>query len=260
MPLISLDGLTVRYGEIEAVRGLSLAVEPGAVTLGANGAGKSTTLRTISGLLKPSSGDVLFDGKSIAGLAPEMVVKLGISHVPEGWRLEPSRSVRRARTSCPRACCGASQSPGSSVSRTKCSTCFRTSGHLPMRLAGHLPGYRRQMVAVARGLMAKPRSLLLHCSLAHPGTGDRAEKVCHHRRDPLVPRAATVLLVEAERAMALPVLCGSRICSWRWAPCGEGAAQANYGSNDEVRFISRTPSTKPRRTRQLPIAVQARAA
>src|SRR5579862_407052 len=96
MPLISLEGLTVRYGEIEALHALSLDVEAGEVVtlLGANGAGKSTSLRTISGLLRPAAGDVVFDGKSITALTPEAIVKLGISHVPEGRRLFPGLSAR----------------------------------------------------------------------------------------------------------------------------------------------------------------------
>ena len=88
MALLEIRDLIVRYGEIEALRGVSLSVEPGQVVtlLGANGAGKSTTLRAISGLAKPAAGDILFDGKSIAGLGPEAIVRMGISHVPEGRR------------------------------------------------------------------------------------------------------------------------------------------------------------------------------
>ena len=78
MPLLEIRDLVVRYGEIEALRGISLGVDEGQVVtlLGANGAGKSTTLRAISGLAKPASGDILFDGKSIAGLGPEAMVRL----------------------------------------------------------------------------------------------------------------------------------------------------------------------------------------
>ena len=91
MPLLEIRNLVVRYGEIEALRGATIAVEQGQVVtlLGANGAGKSTTLRAISGLAKPTSGDILFDGKSIAGLGPEAIVRMGISHVPEGRRVFP---------------------------------------------------------------------------------------------------------------------------------------------------------------------------
>ncbi len=91
MALLEINDLIVRYGEIEALRGVSVSVEEGQVVtlLGANGAGKSTTLRAISGLAKPAAGDILFDGKSIAGLGPEAIVRLGISHVPEGRRVFP---------------------------------------------------------------------------------------------------------------------------------------------------------------------------
>ena len=96
MPLLEINDLIVRYGEIEALRGVSLSVDEGQVVtlLGANGAGKSTTLRAISGLAKPAAGEILFDGKSIAGLGPEAIVRLGISHVPEGRRVFPGLSVK----------------------------------------------------------------------------------------------------------------------------------------------------------------------
>src|SRR3954470_72326 len=96
MTLLAIKDLIVRYGEIEAVHGVTLAVEAGQVVtlLGSNGAGKSTTLRALSGLVKPASGDILFDGKSITGLGPEAIVRLGISHVPEGRRVFPGLSVK----------------------------------------------------------------------------------------------------------------------------------------------------------------------
>src|ERR1700721_3345161 len=96
MALLQINDLVVRYGEIEALRGVSIAVDEGQVVtlLGANGAGKSTTLRAISGLAKPAAGEILFDGKSIAGLGPETIVRLGISHVPEGGRVFRGLSVQ----------------------------------------------------------------------------------------------------------------------------------------------------------------------
>ncbi len=96
MPLLEISDLIVLYGEIEALRGVSLSVDEGQVVtlLGANGAGKSTTLRAISGLAKPAAGEILFDGKSIAGLGPETIVRLGISHVPEGRRIFPGLTVK----------------------------------------------------------------------------------------------------------------------------------------------------------------------
>src|SRR5450755_4595787 len=162
MPLIALEGLTIRYGEIEALHGLSMAVEAGEVVtlLGANGAGKSTTLRTISGLLKPAAGDVVFDGKSIAALPPEAIVKLGISHVPEGRRLFPGLSARE------NIMLGASNR-----GRVAKAALIRESDEMfdlfpdirPFAdaLGWTLSGGQQQMVAVARGLMARPRLLLL---------------------------------------------------------------------------------------------------
>src|SRR6201994_4005515 len=96
MALLEIKDLVVRYGEIEALRGASVSVDAGSVVtlLGANGAGKSTTLRAISGLARPTSGDILFDGKSIVGLGPEAIVRMGISHVPEGRRVFPGLSVK----------------------------------------------------------------------------------------------------------------------------------------------------------------------
>ena len=137
MALLEINDLIVLYGEIEALRGVSLSVDEGQVVtlLGANGAGKSTTLRAISGLAKPAAGEILFDGKSIAGLGPEAIVRLGISHVPEGRRVFPgpvgqgkhhARRVEPARREI--AICRAKPTP--------CSTCFRTSGRFPTRSAG----------------------------------------------------------------------------------------------------------------------------
>ncbi|HMN72559.1 MAG TPA: ATP-binding cassette domain-containing protein, partial [Rhodoblastus sp.] len=96
MALIEISDLSVRYGEIEALRGISFSVDEGRVVtlLGSNGAGKSTTLRAISGLTAPASGEIVFDGHSIAGLGPEEIVRKGIAHVPEGRRVFPGLSVR----------------------------------------------------------------------------------------------------------------------------------------------------------------------
>src|SRR5271169_6008399 len=84
--MLELKNLTAGYGAISALQGISLSVKPGSIVtlIGANGAGKTTTLKTISGLLKPKSGEILYDGKDIAGLPPHQIVKLGLSHVPEG--------------------------------------------------------------------------------------------------------------------------------------------------------------------------------
>src|SRR6201989_438182 len=96
MALLEIRDLVVRDGEIEALRGIALNVDEGQVVtlLGANGAGKSTTLRAISGLAQPAAGDILFDGKAIAGLWPEAIVRVGIFHVAESSRVFPGLTVK----------------------------------------------------------------------------------------------------------------------------------------------------------------------
>ena len=95
MPLLELREVASFYGSVQALKGISLRVEPGEIVtlLGANGAGKSTTLRTISGLMRPASGEIFFDGQPISRLGAEAIVRLGISHVPEGRRIFPGLTV-----------------------------------------------------------------------------------------------------------------------------------------------------------------------
>src|SRR6185312_7243002 len=161
MALLEIRDLVVRYGEIEALRGVTISVEEGKVAtlLGANGAGKSTTLRAISGLAKPASGDILFDGKSIAGLGPEAIVRMGISHVPEGRRVFPGLTVKE------NIMLGASNRrvATSELSREADAMfdMFPDIRSFSGALGWTLSGGQLQMVAVARGLMAKPRLLLL---------------------------------------------------------------------------------------------------
>src|SRR6195256_2334257 len=161
MPLLEIRDLVVRYGEIEALRSISLGVDEGQVVtlLGANGAGKSTTLRAISGLAKPASGDILYDGKSIAGLGPETIVRMGISHVPEGRRVFPGLTVKE------NIMLGASNRriAKSALSREADAMfdLFPDIRSFSNALGWTLSGGQLQMVAVARGLMAKPKLLLL---------------------------------------------------------------------------------------------------
>jgi branched-chain amino acid transport system ATP-binding protein len=161
MALLDIIDLSVNYGEIEALRGVTFSIESGAVValLGANGAGKSTTLRAISGLVAPRSGSILLDGKPIAGLGPRAIVKLGVAHVPEGRRVFPGLTVRE------NIMLGASNGAASSSAiRRDAEAMFGLFPDLrPFAdaLGWTLSGGQQQMVAVARGLMAKPRLLLL---------------------------------------------------------------------------------------------------
>ena len=161
MALLQINDLIVLYGEIEALRGVSLSVDEGQVVtlLGANGAGKSTTLRAISGLAKPAAGEILFDGKSIAGLGPEAIVRLGISHVPEGRRIFPGLTVKE------NIMLGASNRRVAKAELSREADAmfdlFPDIRQFSNSLGWTLSGGQLQMVAVARGLMAKPRLLLL---------------------------------------------------------------------------------------------------
>jgi branched-chain amino acid transport system ATP-binding protein len=203
MPLLEIRDLVVRYGEIEALRGISLTVDAGQVVtlLGANGAGKSTTLRAISGLAKPAAGgDILFDGKSIAGLGPEAIVRLGISHVPEGRRVFPGLSVKE------NIMLGASNRrvAKSELSREADAMfdLFPDIRSFSNALGWTLSGGQLQMVAVARGLMAKPRLLLLD----EPSLGLAPVIVqAVFRIISQIRRNTTVLLVEQNARMGLSV-------------------------------------------------------
>jgi branched-chain amino acid transport system ATP-binding protein len=203
MTLLAINELVVRYGEIEAVHGVTLQVDEGQVVtlLGSNGAGKSTTLRAISGLIAPAAGDILFDGKSIAGKGPEDIVRLGISHVPEGRRVFPGLSVRE------NIMLGASnRRGGAGILGREADEMFELFPDIrPFRdaLGWTLSGGQQQMVAVARGLMAKPRLLLLDepsLGLAPVIVQAVFRIISEIRR-----RGTTVLLVEQNARMGLSV-------------------------------------------------------
>ena len=202
MALLEIRDLVVRYGEIEALCGISLQVEQGKVVtlLGANGACKSTTLRAISGLEKPASGDILVDGKSIAGQGPEAIVRLGISHVPEGRRVFPGLSVKE------NIMLGASNRHVSTkeISREADAMfdLFPEIRSFSNTLGWTLSGGQLQMVAVARGLMAKPRLLLLD----EPSLGLAPVIVqAVFRIISQIRQTTTVLLVEQNARMGLSV-------------------------------------------------------
>jgi len=202
MALLEIDNLVVRYGEIEALRGVSLKVDSGGVVtlLGSNGAGKSTTLRAISGLAKPTSGEILFDGKSIVGLGPEAIVRLGISHVPEGRRVFPGLTVKE------NIMLGASNRRVAKAQLSREADgmfdLFPDIRAFADKLGWTLSGGQLQMVAVARGLMAKPRLLLLDepsLGLAPVIVQSVFRIIAEIRKD------TTVLLVEQNARMGLSV-------------------------------------------------------
>jgi branched-chain amino acid transport system ATP-binding protein len=202
MALLHINDLVVRYGEIEALRGVSLAVDEGQVVtlLGANGAGKSTTLRAISGLIKPASGEILFDDKPVPGLGPEAIVRLGISHVPEGRRVFPGLSVKENIMLG-----GSNRRVGKAELSREADAMFDLFPDIRSfanALGWTLSGGQLQMVAVARGLMAKPRLLLLD----EPSLGLAPVIVqAVFRIISEIRRTTTVLLVEQNARMGLSV-------------------------------------------------------
>ena len=158
--LLAIEGLRVEYGAVAAVRGVSLAVGSGEVValLGANGAGKSTMLRTISGLVRPRSGKIRFAGAAIERLAPPRIVRLGLAHCPEGRRIFGSLSVAEnlrlgAAARADRA--------SAAADRERLFELFPVLRDRAHQAAGTLSGGEQQMLALARALMARPRLLLL---------------------------------------------------------------------------------------------------
>jgi branched-chain amino acid transport system ATP-binding protein len=158
--VLQVEDLNVYYGAIHALQGISFRVDEGEIVtlIGANGAGKSTTLRTISGLLRPRSGAVRFKDADITTTAAEQIVRLGISQVPEGRKIFAPLTVRE------NLMMGAFTRDDATEIEASLEGVFRSFPRLKERigqLGGTLSGGEQQMLATARGLMSKPVLLLL---------------------------------------------------------------------------------------------------
>jgi branched-chain amino acid transport system ATP-binding protein len=157
--MLTVNNINVYYGAIHALQGVSLQVNQGDIVtlIGANGAGKSTALRTISGLLKPKSGDIAFMGRDIAGLPAQEIVKLGLSHVPEGRRIFSNMTVEENLH------LGAYVRKDKEVAADmeKIFTRFPRLKERRTQLAGTLSGGEQQMLAIGRALMSRPKLLLM---------------------------------------------------------------------------------------------------
>ena len=157
-PILKIEDLQVNYGGIEAVKGISFEVQEGQIVtlIGSNGAGKSSTLRTISGLVKPSGGKIMFAGEDITGKDPTQIVTQGVTLVPEGRRIFPDMTVLE------------NLKIGAYLRKDDLSADIEWVYSLFPRLkerswqaGGTLSGGEQQMLAVGRALMSKPRILLL---------------------------------------------------------------------------------------------------
>ncbi|SEM91632.1 ABC transporter ATP-binding protein [Lihuaxuella thermophila] len=159
--MLKLIDVTVKYGSSTALHSVNLEVNQGelVVLLGANGAGKSTIFRTISGLLKPVSGQVAFMGQSIGGWSPDRIVKAGIVQCPEGRNLFPEMSVLKNLTLG--AYIHRKDKAGIARSLQNIYELFPVLYEKKEQPAGSLSGGQQQMVAIARALMARPKLLLL---------------------------------------------------------------------------------------------------
>jgi branched-chain amino acid transport system ATP-binding protein len=202
--LLELQDVAANYGRVQALKGLSLSVNEGEIVtlLGANGAGKTTVLRTISGLMKPQAGEIRWAGTTIGGMKPGAVVSLGIAHVPERRRIFPGLTVKE------NILLGGSNLRGVSRATLEADVedkfaIFPEIKQFENALGWTLSGGQQQMVAVARGLMARPKLLLLD----EPSLGLAPLIVQQVYRviSQIKSRGTTVLLVEQNAQMALSV-------------------------------------------------------
>ncbi len=200
--MLQVKELHAGYGKVRVLWGISLEVRRGEIVslLGPNGAGKTTTLKAIMGLVKPASGDIVFDGKRINGLPPHRVARLGISSVPEGRELFPHMTVYE------NLMMGADLLPKNYDVQQILEEVYSLFPILKERKnqqAGTLSGGQQQMLAIGRALMSKPRLLVLD----EPSTGLAPNIVAQIFRvlEQLREEELTMLLVEQNALMALEV-------------------------------------------------------
>lgn len=201
MPFLEVSDLNVYYGAIHALKGVELAVEAGEIVtlIGANGAGKSTTLRTISGLIRPRSGSISLEGSPLTRVPPDQIVRRGLCQVPEGRRIFANLSVAENLQM------GAYTRRDREI-RQDMEQVLETFPRLRERIrqsAGTLSGGEQQMLAIGRALMSRPRVLLLD----EPSLGLApflVQEIFRIIRE-INQRGTTVLLVEQNAHMALAV-------------------------------------------------------
>ena len=199
--MLEVQDLNVYYGPIHAVKGVSFSVDEGEIVtlIGANGAGKSTILKTISGLMHPKQGSIDFLGRHIGGTAPHKIVQMGLAHVPEGRRVFTQLTVEENLDM------GAFTAPANQIAESK-EAVYEQFPRLKERqkqIAGTLSGGEQQMLAMGRALMSKPKLMMLD----EPSMGLApllVEQVFSIIRA-LHENGTTILLVEQNAEMALSI-------------------------------------------------------
>ena len=200
--MLKVENINVYYGAIHALKGISVDVKEGEIVtlIGANGAGKSTILRTISGLLRTKTGSIMFEGNSVASMAAEEIVKKGISQVPEGRRIFANMTVEENLE------LGAyirSDKAGIRKDINKVFERFPRLGERRTQVAGTLSGGEQQMLAIGRGLMSQPRLLLL--DEPSMGLAPLLVKEIFSIIKEINASGTTILLVEQNANMALSI-------------------------------------------------------
>ncbi len=223
--MLEIQGLRIAYGKVDAVRGADLSVGAGELVgvIGANGAGKSSTLNAVMGWVKPAGGDVVFEGKELTRTAPEAIVRCGVSLVPEGrqvfTRLTVAENLRLGLSSLPPA------------RRRDAALLDRATAHFPIlrefwsRPAGDLSGGQQQQLVIARALVTQPRLLMLD----EPSLGLAPKVVAEVFRilDALRHEGITILLVEQNAGATLELADRTYVMTnglSREIPRGEGLA------------------------------------
>jgi len=198
--MLEVERLAVSYGEVAALRDVSLTINKAEIItlIGGNGAGKTTTLKTISGLLVPTTGDIRFEGRSIVGLSPDQIVALGISQVPEGRHVFPKLTVDN------NLIVGSYLVRDKAVVRDTLDQVYAMFPQLKERrrqLGETLSGGEQQMLALGRAIMSRPRLMLLDepsLGLAPRVVEEVAKAILAFRRS-----GVTILLVEQNARVAL---------------------------------------------------------
>lgn len=228
--MLALQNLHVGYGAISVLRGVSFTVPEGAITalIGANGAGKSTTLNTVSGLLQPSQGEILLEGKRIDSLPPEQVVRLGVVQVPEGRKVFRNLTVHETLVMG-----GYIHADKTQVAKDidRMYEAFPRLSERRRQLSGTLSGGEQQMLAFGRALVARPKVLLLDepsMGLAPRIVAEMAGLIRNIRT-----QGVTVLIVEQNAALALAVADEGHVLET--GTISLSAPAADLRANDRVR-------------------------